>query len=534
MLQVVFFMVTVCHVLLGVSRRGCTFMLKMVQYIIQLTLLRLGPNLSQGDEKILGDIPTDPRATEKAFSLDSKTTILAVCPNPNCHFTYEPTFQAGSPIPIYPDKCNHREFPGGQKCGTSLLKPRHVNGHTIYLPIKPFVAFSFKDWLGGLLSRSGFEGKMDNAWASCKEGSTPPKEMKDMFDAKILRNFKGFDGQHFSAGGDEGRYIFSLCVDYFNPLGNKQAGKKKSIGLISLVCLNLPPEMRYKPENMFLFGIIPGPKEPPLTCLNHYLRPLVDMLLEFWYTGVCFSRTAAYYYGRVVRCALICLVSDLPAARKSSGFASIHHTQMCAVCHGTRHSDDTLNDSFAKLGKRRTNEEIRNAAQIHLDAEDEKARNEAVHNTGIRWSELLRLPYFDPSCFVVVDAMHNLFLGLVQEHFDILGIRLKDANRKTTQAITIHISEPSLDKLNVHERKSVARLINVLEAPIKKELKSAAGYSIYFKRLKSLHRAALELVSTSVGAPLKVNTQHINKTKLYKPDFIHAILGWVSIDVFHT
>ena len=111
------------------------------------------------------------------------------------------------------------------------------------LPIKPFIAFSFKDWLGGLLSQSGFEEKMDNAWAPCTNGSTPLKEMKDIFDAEILQNFKGFDGQHFSAGGEEGRYVFSLCVDYFNPLGNKQAGKKKSIGLISLVCLNLPPEM---------------------------------------------------------------------------------------------------------------------------------------------------------------------------------------------------------------------------------------------------------------------------------------------------
>ena len=66
------------------------------------------------------------------------------------------------------------------------------------------------------------------------------------------------------------------------------------------MCLNLPPEMHYKPENMFLFGIIPGPKEPPLTCLNHYLCLLIDMLLEFWYTGIRFSRTADYYYERVV------------------------------------------------------------------------------------------------------------------------------------------------------------------------------------------------------------------------------------------
>ncbi len=40
--------------------------------------------------------------------------------------------------------------------------------------------------------------------------------------------------------------------------------------------------MRYKPENMFLAGVVPEPHEPPLTALNHYLTPLVDELLTFW------------------------------------------------------------------------------------------------------------------------------------------------------------------------------------------------------------------------------------------------------------
>ena len=169
--------------------------------------------------------------------------------------------------------------------------------------------------------------------------------------------------------------------------------------------------MQYKLENMFLFGIIPGPSEPLLTCLNHYLHPLVDMPLEFWHTGIQFSRTCACYYGRVVRCALICVVSDLPAARKISDFASIHHMQMCAMCYCTRQQCDVLNDSFATLATWCMNEEICTSAQHYLDAVDEKVRNEVIHNSGIRWSELLRLPYFDASRFVVVDAMHNLFLG---------------------------------------------------------------------------------------------------------------------------
>ena len=118
-----------------------------------------------------------------------------------------------------------------------------------------------------------------------------------------------------------------------------------------MVCLNLPPEMQYKLENMFLFGIIPGPNEPPLACFNHYLHILIEELLKFWYSGVQFSCTGACYYGRVVQCALICVVSNLLAARKVNGFAAIGHTQMCAICHCMHQQQDDLNDSFASLGK---------------------------------------------------------------------------------------------------------------------------------------------------------------------------------------
>ena len=64
-LQVTFFLVVTCQVLFGVSYCGCSFLLQMVQYIIHLTLFCLGPNLSQGDEKLLSGIPIDPHMTEK-------------------------------------------------------------------------------------------------------------------------------------------------------------------------------------------------------------------------------------------------------------------------------------------------------------------------------------------------------------------------------------------------------------------------------------------------------------------------------------
>jgi hypothetical protein len=91
-LQVAFFMIVACEIVLGVSRRGCNFLLNMVQYIINLTILRAGPHISQSDQKLLSDIPVDFRRAEEQFHLAPKCTIVAVCPDPDCHATYEPTF----------------------------------------------------------------------------------------------------------------------------------------------------------------------------------------------------------------------------------------------------------------------------------------------------------------------------------------------------------------------------------------------------------------------------------------------------------
>src|SRR5438093_13124216 len=39
-------------------------------------------------------------------------------------------------------------------------------------------------------------------------------------------------------------------------------------------------------------------------------------------------------------------------------------------------------------------------------------QNQHVKRTLVRWSEILCLPYFNPIRFLVVDLMHNLFLGI--------------------------------------------------------------------------------------------------------------------------
>lgn len=239
-LQLLVFIIVTLQVVLGISRRGGKFLLGMLAYLLQLSLTRNCKNLSPKDQKLLSDFPGDPDSVKSQFRLDGKSTVYAVCPNERCHKTYKPEFKDGSPIALYPQHCSHRNHPGGAMCRTRLTRPHILAGVEFESPIKTFVSFDFKDWLAGLLSRPGYEDRMDAAW-SHSSNSAGIGTMNDIFDGDFLHTFQGVDRTHFSMGNDEGRYVFGLCVDFFNPYTNKQAGKKVSTGMISFVCFNLPP-----------------------------------------------------------------------------------------------------------------------------------------------------------------------------------------------------------------------------------------------------------------------------------------------------
>lgn len=92
------------------------------------------------------------------------------------------------------------------------------------------------------------------------------------FEADFLHEFCGPQlDKPFVNHGNEGRYAFELHIDFFNPEGMSLCSMHLSSSIISMACLNLPAEIRYRPENMYLAGVIPGPKQPSLKNLNHYL-----------------------------------------------------------------------------------------------------------------------------------------------------------------------------------------------------------------------------------------------------------------------
>jgi hypothetical protein len=416
------FLATTVHLLFGLPAERCNVLLSWTKAIIGAAFAfslrqKGGPNTYTQDQlSLLDAFPTNVDGIISRLRLRPVTTAYACCKK--CFALHEPISRDAGGRPIYGSICSYQEyqglngFDGSKKCRMKLTKPQVIGGETVSVPLREYLHQSLKDWMGRLLSRQGIEVHLDAAWT--RMSKLPKETMFDIWDGPEIRNFLGSDGTPFSnCPNGEGHYVFSLFVDWFNPFRNRKGGKNVSVGAIYMVCLNLPPHIRYKVENVYLAGIIPGPREPSTSQMNHFLHPLVDELLEFWDTGVYYQSTNLCPEGRLVRCAVLPLICDLPALRKTAGFSGHSSNMFCSFCLTEK---PKLNSDLDKLKfKYRTSSKHRELATLWRES-NISDREALTRKYGIRWSELLRLTYWKPIEFSTLDAMHNLFLGLLQHH----------------------------------------------------------------------------------------------------------------------
>ena len=111
---------------------------------------------------------------------------------------------------------------------------------------------------------------------------------------------------------------------------------------------------------------------------------------------------------------MLCASCDLPAGRKLCGLLSYTAHLGCSRCL------KSFPGSAGELdysGFDRHNWPSRNGADHRRVADELQSckTKAAIANkeaeSGYRYTELIRLPYFNPTRMLVIDPMHNLFLG---------------------------------------------------------------------------------------------------------------------------
>ena len=240
--------------------------------------------------------------------------------------------------------------------------------------------------------------------------------LTDIYDGQIWQSLKESNEENaskfFRPEVADSHLGLMLNLDWFQPY----EGTIYSTGVIYAAICNLPRSIRFKRENMLILGILPGPHEVSLHRINHYLAPIVDELVSLW-NGVTLNWTYENRGEKRIRAALILVSCDISAARKICGhvsaLVSCHRCEKHANYENRKHNFAGMDDMDEWFIPRNPNEHCQNALgwrRCNSDA----ARKRFVKQTGVRWSELLRLPYFNPIRSTIIDPMHCLFLGITR------------------------------------------------------------------------------------------------------------------------
>ena len=201
-------------------------------------------------------------------------------------------------------------------------------------------------------------------------------------------------------------------MDWLNPFGNKFGGFSVSLGVIAVVCLNLPLQEQYKVENIFLFGIIPGPREPKLDQMNNELEPLVLEMKELG-EGVWFMKKSQFPEGRQIHAAIFPLIGDLLAICQMAGFLRHSETKFFSLCETTIQD---LNPIDIRMFKARTHKSYMERVGRFQACKEYWGREEIVTEEGARGSILNKIPYWRPVEYFVIELIHILLLGNLKDH----------------------------------------------------------------------------------------------------------------------
>ncbi|KAG9097671.1 hypothetical protein FRC06_007326 [Ceratobasidium sp. 370] len=385
-------LVSIIHAIMGVARDHCNFILSSLRAIIYMTAKVQDGDLGGSIAHHINSFPiTLPTALHR-LSLSLTFDLYASCPK--CCTLYRQSVPMDLSIP---EVCTARNLDGAD-CGAKLSTVHRRGNRTWHKPISRYSHLRFETWVSELLLRPGVEELLEAARPNPNPGPTA----SDVWDAPYLRAFPDSTQPFIDSAGDL-RLVMMLHFDFFNPFQNKLAGKIRSVGAFFMVCLNLPPDIRYSASNAYLVAMVPGPTEKSLEEIHHFINPIVDDMLELYSPGIWISRTYKYPRGRRVQAAIAIKSMDIVAARGAGGFASHSHTRFCHLCAATRAEIDRTSLGWFQP---RTVEDHRQSVVLWQNAQSLAERKKRYDEHGVRNVGWLRFPWWNPFTSIVIGPMH--------------------------------------------------------------------------------------------------------------------------------
>ena len=394
-------------------------------------------------ESISQSMPRSIYSLRKLVGLKDTFQQLVVCQDCNSIYPMKDCIDR----PGVSKLCKYRAFPRSSMCNSVLLKTVELASRKkILYPFSVYCYNSLKSNLDRLFAQPDFVELCEH-WRKRNHASGI---MSDVYNGNIWLDFQVVSGKPFLAAPFN--LAYSLNIDWFQPYKLTQS----SVGVIYLTILNLPRSVRNSQKYVLLVGIIPGPHEPKRD-INSFLKPLVDELQLLW-SGQ-YIRIPSLPNLQLVRAALVCIACDLPASKKVAGFLGHTARLGCSKCLKV-FSGGFGNTDYSGFNRAlwppRTKEEHYTAAKRTMKCPNKTQRQKLESQLGCRYSILLKLEYFDPIRIVIIDPMHNIFLGSAKHVIKKLWIQ----NGILTDPILLQMQD---FVNNVHVPPDIGRLPRKLE-----------------------------------------------------------------------
>jgi hypothetical protein len=170
---------------MNISIAHCEFLAMSFRVVLGICLSQ-APQTPKEVQAVISSIPLDVRRVVDVLNLHPHTQSFICCPK--CYKLYPDSQEC-------PDVCTSQPTTDSEACNAPLYSQRVIRGAEKRYPIWKFLYHDMKAWLANMLSRPDIEAYTDHdVFLNSRD---TPEEARDIWDGKVLREFKGPDGKPF-------------------------------------------------------------------------------------------------------------------------------------------------------------------------------------------------------------------------------------------------------------------------------------------------------------------------------------------------